>query len=703
MTRNATHNGSSNTANDIKEFWPEFNDESDLYTVVECEEDGNLASAVLSEYSIDCASTTIGGSLPGLDIKHMDAMQVIRLSLLEYSAKNGGIYEPMVNNTGSVEFRKIGQSSSLSDIYYEIQTSTYTEACTGVMVTGGKPLAERKAVTWTPIWDTAPSESNAPVKIYNTGIMHNSCIQGDFNQYCTIVFNDPHLDTRYKDGIDNLYEINENNPWDQVLGYARYIWWPNWKTDKDTTVELQSTATVLVKLPTYEASSEGGATGAYSKVGTLQERPKYTGDLVHNESCFEGQGFTPEDPEGIGVKVPLEEEEDFRFTTPRDVRIDNLLGISNVYAIGREIFDLRGKPRDNVASVTENSQLSPNQTVVWASIEKAYDELFALDRGKHYVVAYKNLDDSQTSYKEPYIVFANNKRYHDPAQFGEDVEFYIDPYCSYYEEYGSLTGRGTILPTSDTTGILVKEIWVAVNLDVPSIVVYNPDGWNKKAEEVAGQLEFQLAPMVLVDRPAPIVYQAGTAGQGTIEQQESIVDHDPTTKENFTDTEIEKVLDKMDGGNGMTLSMSFLTEESDLQRLADSVYDYLNSGSLGRSESTYICGPNENPQLGYTAPCGGTINSITYSYQDSNSYTISVNAGPRSMGNFAQIEGGPSFKKVDSGVSSKGVVIQDMGNHVHFKVRLDELGDRVAINMCPEVIRVGDIVQCSVHNNPAEI
>ena len=38
----------------------------------------------------------------------------------------------------------------------------------------------------------------------------------------------------------------------------------------------------------------------------------------------------------------------------------------------------------------------------------------------------------------------------------------------------------------------------------------------------------------------------------------------------------------------------------------------------------------------------------------------------------------------------------------YFKVRIDGVGERIAINMSPDVLRVGDKVQCSIHNNPVE-
>jgi len=83
----------------------------------------------------------------------MDAIQVIKLSLLEASANEGQIYEPIMNSEGVVEFIAIGAETGLTgdDVYYEIQTGSYRESCGGVMITGAMPLGERKEVKWKPI------------------------------------------------------------------------------------------------------------------------------------------------------------------------------------------------------------------------------------------------------------------------------------------------------------------------------------------------------------------------------------------------------------------------------------------------------------------------------------------------------------------------------------------------------------------------
>ena len=98
---------------------------------------------------------------------------------------------------------------------------------------------------------------------------------------------------------------------------------------------------------------------------------------------------------------------------------------------------------------------------------------------------------------------------------------------------------------------------------------------------------------------------------------------------------------------------------------------------------------------------GGIVNSISYSYQDSNSYTISVNSGGRLVGGFGGFSGGMNHKAVEN-VGAQGRVVQDMGNGMYYKVRLDQIGDVVAMSMSSKIIRVGDTVRCTIHNNPVE-
>lgn len=654
---------------DPKEFWSAFGDDS-AFVEVTCEDTGSLAYEVLNTYGIP-VEDSIGGNLTNLDIKRMDAIQVIRMSLLEESANSGQIYEPIMNSDGRVEFVALGTFTGLSggDVYYELQTGTYREVCGGVMVTGGRPLAYRRPIGWHPIWQ------NGPKKIYDTGQMITSCVKKDFSQQATIVFTDPHLDSRYEDGIDNLYEITNRNPYDSIMGYARYIWWPTADVDTDTTITRQDTAKILLQMPDVS-------------MGTFERRPTYSDQLFDNPSCLEESTFEPSDPEtGVKVEIP----DDFRYESVRGTQVDKFQNILDVYVVGLDIAHIQGRPVSKAAAVSENP--GPESTTVEITINTTYKKFTKLQKGVHYVVAYIDLE---TGFKQPYIVFVNNLRTTDPAVkriLGtEPTSYSIDPECAYANEVNDDVGMGYILPTTETGGILVDEIHVSVLLETPSIEVYNPDGENQRAAEIAEELEYLVAPMVVVEEPSPVAFN----GQ-LIDLTQGIKDNDPTTAQDFSDTDLEQALDQM-SGNGMSLTLTFL-DESQCARLSGALYDYMNSGD--GTEATYVCAPGTDVQLGGTAPNGGIVNSINYSYQDSNSYTISVNAGPTILGNFSQVDGGPSPKTIEE-VSAKGTIIQDMGNHIFFKVRIDGIGERVAVNMAPTVLRQGDKVQCSIHNNPVE-
>ena len=650
-------------------FWPTFGT-SAPFAEVTCGTGGSLAADVLSTYGISCNSS-IGGSLPNLDIKRMDAIQVIKLSLLEASANAGEIYEPIMGSDGVVDFVAIGAGTGLSggDIYYEIQTGSYKESCGGVMITGAMPLAERKNVEWQPIWEGGEKQ------VYDTTFLVNTnCLTEAFSQQATIIFNDPHLDSRYLDGIDNLYEITKDNPYDHILGYARFIDWSGADTDKDVSIKKEDTARILLPLPA-------------GTLGTLAERPPLSDMGYDNINCYKDGGVTVDNIEkGVKIDIPSA----FRFDNIRETKVDKLQSILDVYVVGLEIADMRGLP----PSDSEACNMSPvkGSAICTIKVRKSYHECFKLEKGVHYVIGYTGMDGGE---KTPYVVFIDNSRSDDPIKIDGNIltQFNVSPE-SLWDNQGNSTGQGLILPTGGTHGILVSSVFVSVLLDTPSIVVYHPDGMNNKAKAIADELVYWVCPLVSVELPRPIAFNGNL-----LNMKDSIIDHDPTTTQNLTDTPYELALDAMQG-NGMALTLSFL-DEGQCAKLSGALFEYLNSGGSGGTESTFVCGPGADASLGGIGPNGGIINSISYSYQDSNSYTISVNTGPTILGDMSQVEGGPSPKKTED-ISAVGTIIQDEGNHINYKVRMDGFGERIAVNLSHHILRVGDKVSCTVHNNPVE-
>jgi hypothetical protein len=329
---------------------------------------------------------------------------------------------------------------------------------------------------------------------------------------------------------------------------------------------------------------------------------------------------------------------------------------------------------------------------VWANLNAFTQEIFVLEEGVDYVVAI----DAST--KNPYIVFANNSAPYDIVDYsrkeGVNVKLYrSSPYAllknlSNSERTGF--GKFRLLPVGPSQCIIIESVYACVELSCPSITIHDPAG---EAKLIADTFEYDLMPLIIVDEPAPIAFNGELVDQVSSKQ-----DHDPTTLQSFTDTPMELIYDSMHGGQGHNLQLSFLDSDG-VVKLSKVLFDYFNG--LDGIITNYICGPSCAPILGGEGFSGGVINQIDYKYTDESSYTISVYESGKTMGedSLSSATGGP-VSIPTSDYSAQGTIIQDFGNHVHFKVRVDGLGERVSINVTPEILRVGDIVRVTIHNAP---
>jgi hypothetical protein len=681
----------------LSDFWPNFNDSSKYIEVV-CDFTGSLAQDVIEHFLPGMCNDSTGGTLEDVDIKQMDAFTVVKLSLLQASADDNKYYEAVYNHSnGKVEFKAIGTyNANITDVYYTVATFNYIEECNGVMITGKKPLAERKALTWKPIWGNLTVSE----RIFDTSDMTTGCNADNFSQYATIVYNDPHLTNNtqgYEDGLENLFEQGSTpgmdlGPYDSVIGYVKWKYLPEKLVTEDTEVRYNSNAYIPVKIGTEKASIYGPYVGKQ-----LVKHPTFKPNF-DDPACWEALSNTGKDSlqnwdDGLAVTIP----EQFRFTSPGGVKVDKFLGITKVYVIGHEM-EYKVLSVSPAASIKTTLDKTDIQLIV--TVNKPNKVIVELERGAHWQVAYKKVNE----WKEPRIIFADNSDTNNPYEFGNNCTFKVSRYSNYYDDNTGqdiVEATKTVLPITTTKGIIVEEIWAVVELETPSIIIYDPHGGSGgpfgdepyRARAIAEQYDLQLAPMVLTEYPAPIGYNGRL-----LDQTVGLKDNDPTTAQNFEETELAKAMDEMNGGSGMTLNLSFLDEEQ-VTKLSGVLYTYMN-GRDGQ-EKVYTCGPHCQPELGGLGPDGGIINQISYSYTDSQSYTISVNEGPRLVGQLAQIGTGPYFKQPED-VARLGIIIEDNGNHVHYKVRLDQYGERVAINCCSEILRKGDRVNCTIHNNAVE-
>jgi len=681
------HKGKKYMANSnpacVNEFWPAFGDNS-MLVEIECETRGGLAADVLSTFGISLEGGSItGGILQDLDIKHMDAMSVINLSLLETLADSGSgsgsMYEPIVNADGNVEFIRIGGSSaSLSDIYYQVQTSNYVQPCQGVIVRGGQIMPSWEDLEWKLIWGDANNK-----EIIDTTQMVTNCMLPNFSTHAIILFNDPNLEnSSYNDGINNLYDIT--SPWKKILGYVNFIDVPGHTAA--TRVNYSNSSIIPIKI--------GGDGTNGPDMGTLQPRPPHDPAAADYGECWAFSAGGDAGSASNGVKIPLPDS--LRFESVSEQVVDKFVRVEEILIVGRELAMVHaGALNDSVAA---NQDAVDSNTIALVSENSMNSSVTRLEEGKHYTIVYEDDGD----FKIPYVVFAKDARVNEPKNYGANTKYKISQFgeSGYYR--AGEDGIGTIFPVAENKGYLVEELWAMVAVDTPSVSVYDPEydssASTSKAIDLAKNLKYWVAPLMIEELPSSIAFNGKI-----IDQKPTVADNDPTTVQDFTNTEMELVMDQMDGGPGLDITLSFFNkpeDDSKLASLSSSLYDFMNSEN--GIEATYVCGPDTNVELGQIGPAGGIINSITYSYTDSSSYTISVNEGARMVKGFTGGgPSGPSFKTTEP-FNATGTVIDSMGNGMFFKVRIDGYGERIAINMSKELIRVGDVVSCAVHNNPVE-
>lgn len=673
-------------------FWEAYGN-TDLLVNIECEGPGkneSLATHVLETYGLTVAgnASNIGGSLYGLDIKHMDAMGVINLSLLEQLADSYGayMYEAVVDPDGDVVFVLVGKdNASLTDIYYQVQSSTYIESCVGVLVRGGKPMPSWRDTEWLPIWGNGDNKL-----IFDSSRFMSSCANAALSTYATIVFNDPHLDSAYNDGINNLYEMTE--PDLRIIGYASYKDAPGYR-DESTKISWSNTAMVEVVVADDVA-------GKGPNIGTLVERPGFDKETIDfSPECWVEEDVDI-DPVKFGIKIEMDKK--LRFTDTRGKTVDKFQKVEEVYVFGQALSKIKSAPYEN-DNAARNSEPSVDHYKTIIYLDSPHLKMFKLDPGEDYVIMYKKDSDG---FDVPYIVFARNTRKGDPVPYGQGTEYIIGLGGKAGRYHQGVEGTGCILPAYGR-GFLVKQVVALVSINTPSIVIHDPefngpdeDGYSSRAIDIAKNFTYWVRPLVLHEPPASIAFN------GTIlDQTVGVKDNDPTTQQDFENTPLELAMDEMASGPGLEITLPFLNDPEEdnikLEKLSENLFKFMNNET--GIEATYVCGPTTEVELGQKGPSGGVVNSITYSYNDSSSYTISVNEGSRMV---KPLSGGgpsgPAIKTTES-FNARGTVIQALGNGVHFKVRIDGYGERVAVCTCHDVIREGDVVSCSIYNNPVEV
>lgn len=697
------------------------------------DENTSLATHIIKnifELELDEASENIGGYLPGYDVKNRDAYQVIQLSLAT-ELKDKKLYECHADENGIVKFYLIGENRSdiSSDVLYDITTSQMKQKCDNVVVTGYDPPAKKIVRGPYSLFTFASQyarqdEVGDPLSIYYDPEINdypNYWVLGDILglEACKIYkqgyieFGKPWLNDEYKlsangAGVGGNF-IYDHKAFEKIVGWLYKVEVPFYEQGS-TQVELQNKALRYVSLDSF---------------GDLQHRNWVDNTFYKPQVCSTGQelDFTK------GVYLPKSDSKKF-------------LGVREVYLYGYELKSIY--PDEHYDDSLD--EIVPGDVDFIVDLETQMKEPIKLSSGQDYIVA-KDPTDSLGRYK---IIFSCNVSPNWIDKFGgligdgANATFRISPSSIYSKnDQGELTDpevenddffgitevRGilrdgqteadnttphyaAIFPMGEGTSGYALEYSIDQSSDAKIVVVYDWDNpcisildqrrSNEVTKEALENVKVDLYAVITKDLPPPIAYCHG-GSTITLDPRQQIPDLDFSTVENLSGSDYQKALEGLENGD-VKIVLPFLSctgnpwdSCTDLENAAEFIYELQNDIV---TSTTYVCKPNAAPVLGEIID-DKTINSISYSYQDSSQYLISVQAGPKWQG----IGGWDSsvYQNKTERVQVEGVVRYVYPDNMKCLVQLERIGLLECANGQIDPLEVGDTVKVTVYNNPISV
>jgi len=602
----------------------------------------NVAVQVLEQYDIPF----IGGAPPlgrlcGLDINNMQAQDAIQLSLAE-NMKNGEFWEVYTDANGFAYFQQVYPSPEIADIEIRtcIPTSNIDQKADLVIVRGydSPPCRSFKdfvSVDWLEVDSLYYYTDHCP----------------EFSTEAWRCYKDPVLETAYKDGAENLYELKA---FEQLVGYVIDF---DGVVDPNIKYSFSETCLKNVPLPLTAGNRISGST-------EICNTDRYTKDTINYTGITYKLGnFTETDK--FGDPWPLFLNVQGIYATVFDVISANLVPLGNNIITAHIIIDPKKKFVSIPASNwhwTLNSDSSPSVHFYYRTPSPQETNAFvgeAVLRGWSWSDEWDLLDRS-------------------PRSPGKQPEGILVPNL----------GGGWVN--------LVTNMFAVVELDRPSVHVSDPNG---NAIGLAYSFNLSYQPIIITDEPAPVAYTFG-GGARLVDHTLDLYDADPSTQQDPPSL-IEGSLSWLQSqttGRTVDISLPFCSE-SECTTVADTIFSLQNENITSYA---MVCGPTKHPKLGTRVPgYEGRINRITYSYTDSSAYLINVTVGPT----FANARGwGTSiWQRKTEDVSREAIVVWAAGDGVNYRVKVQGgLGVYHAVNKTMGAYVPGEKVKVTIHNNPVE-
>ena len=593
---------------------------------------GSVAIQVLDKFDIPYIGPG-GGSLPGMDIKGMQASQALNLSLSE-ELKNDVFLEAYMGGDGIVRFFEVGGSPGTVNSWFSFSTNSLKTPLDTVIISGYDPPLTR----WT--GEAVNYLKNKEIYGIPDDVINNVCGGGILNKVAYIVFEDGVESSSY----DSIIGGVTLGRFDNHIGFIYVIDNPpdpagtiSWSISNSTREFIDITSNIPTSFINYTGDPTGDNSGCW-----------YNATLVGCSNTLKLGPFT-------------------KYDSTREEEVPDFQQISRIFFIGQEVMSvsalageggsLSARHEKQVLSVPPED-FTINEDLTTGTVDICFKRVKSINETALYNIADQSLSQ-----------------------------------ISFYDQAGNLvttipggTGYNWIVDFAGRRmGWLVEKMYVEVIRNRPCITVNDEAG---NALSAAQKITIDAVPVFTTDSPAPIAVSEG----GLVDQEAGMIDNDPTTLQEYTDT-VDFQLEALRQGSVVDISLPFL-EDGQLLTMANKLLSLYNEDA---EITTYMCGPDSDPQLGGSLE-DKIINSIEYSYQDSSAYNITIVTGPimeKNMGFTSSL-----FQMETETVSTEGNITQIAGNGYNYTVKTNKFGSLPAYSGIREDMEVGDRVQVTIHNHP---
>ena len=577
----------------------------------------SAAQLVLATFNIPFNTPVLGGSLPGYDIRNQDATTILKLSLAtelldsppEGSGRTGnaGFAEVEIDGDGIARFYIVGEQAAQNlDVRYCIPTGQIVNSADLVIVRGYDPPIRRE------LREPFDGLKNKEFMAYDDCAV-DTCEQDHNSRYATISYDDPALDQTYQDDIVNSYEIGA---FESLLGYiVDFDISPDPETVPGLRISFGDSTKEYIRFDATlfkNSSVEGNL--------SLDDFTPVTGGSVLGAGRADGQGAGGSAGSSVPATITTVNETTGECTVTQSTLVGSLILLDagrfkRLNKFGREESDFIGV-QDIVFSGQKvmaiftspfsiNPLIKPQKELI--SLQHGRNWTWSTDENENVEINLFSIIDNEFTQTVCNLYSAPNNLI-SSSSFNGIFEATTDA-PSDTTQLTTAEYRNTyVCAIGDSLGYKVVngEMCIIVERRRPSIDIYDPRGF---AMQVASSISVTYTPIVLIDEPPPIAYastqsslqsideQTGSGGktipgEGIIDQTDGIRDNDPSTTQDFDESELS-ILQDNTSGSTIDVTLPFCTDTECLE-IARNFRDLQNEVVVSTS---VVLGPDSTPRL----------------------------------------------------------------------------------------------------------